>query len=399
MIDPDLIASAELLQSLVSGGVVSVEAAQQHLGELPGGLYSSHISPLSVWGGVAVLTAKQVKEYQRRRGELQIVERLPNICLWTKAALMRLETSGYSITGAGVAAGGGERGRVYGLSSASASRLRVRLATIRRDVPFQFATLTYSDDYLPNVKDYSVWKKNLDTFGKAFLRAFPGGSFVWRLEFQDRKSGDNIGTVFPHFHLLVWGAASSDFRGWLSRTWNRVCKLGKDHLLAGTNVRDVKSLDGAAVSAYVSKYVAKKALKDGYEAQNRLTGRCWGIVGRVNLPIDTDPVMVRLDAWQAVELQRYARRYASRVSDFHGGGRSFGKGVRGGYRVKRLKNVLVRNPEFWLMRLDSMLDLEHGEVVRSRSGCIRHKVVKKEARITSGGVVPDLSSLFRNLGA
>jgi len=68
-------------------------------------------------------------------------------------------------------------------------------------VPF-FVTLTYPDEFPLYREDY---KRHLETFFDRLQRRWPGASVVWKLEFKERKSGQNQGKIAPHYHLFVYG--------------------------------------------------------------------------------------------------------------------------------------------------------------------------------------------------
>jgi|GEM_PF-6001929 len=107
---------------------------------------------------------------------------------------------------------------------------------------------------------------------------FPGTSFVWRLEFQQRGA--------PHFHLLLsapkalHGDADElagfclNFRSWLAEAWYRIVGSGDvKHRQAGTQCDLLRTFRGAAW--YAAKYCTKPDSRkfDG-------VGRFWGVVGR-----------------------------------------------------------------------------------------------------------------------
>jgi hypothetical protein len=76
-------------------------------------------------------------------------------------------------------------------------------------------TLTLPDDvYYPVVSEFAVRAKRwLDAFFKRLSRACPTAAGFWRIEWQDRKSGEHVGKLFPHFHLLLWGLPERDNGG------------------------------------------------------------------------------------------------------------------------------------------------------------------------------------------
>lgn len=193
----------------------------------------------------------------------------------------------------------GGAGRVVaGFSRQSKNRLTRLIATTDKAKRPVFATLTYPDEFS---RDEGVWKRHLDSFGKRFRRLFPGGSFIWRIEFKDRKSGVAAGEIAPHFHLLVWGTGLYEFRQFAGVAWGGVVQSGDErHLRAGTSSERVRTWNG--VMSYVSKYVAKEE-----DYPPGWTGRAWGVVGRENLPL-VPVVRFLLDPEHAVRMVRLGRK-------------------------------------------------------------------------------------------
>lgn len=198
----------------------------------------------------------------------------------------------------GVAPPAREEGDLVRFSAASRNRLmRMIASTVRDDRPL-FVTLTYPDEF-PDEK--GQWKRDIDVFGKRFRRQFPQSSYVWRIEFQERKSGDSEGKIAPHYHLLVWGVSIVDFRGWSDSAWYKVVGSGiADHLLAGVSSERIRKWGGTM--AYVSKYIAKTdKFPQGW------TGRVWGVVARDNMPWAAE-VVIFVENNTAVRLLRLARK-------------------------------------------------------------------------------------------
>jgi len=103
---------------------------------------------------------------------------------------------------AGEQNGGGKRGIITRFSEASRRRLMRALAKTRRDLLPVFVTLTYPDNF-PG--DPAVWKEHLKIWLKRLKREHPKAAGFWKLELKARKSGQSVGQVAPHFHLLMWG--------------------------------------------------------------------------------------------------------------------------------------------------------------------------------------------------
>lgn len=177
------------------------------------------------------------------------------------------------------------RGRVSGFSSGSRRRLMRFMAKMRTDVLPVFCTLTYPGEFSV---DYRRWKNDLHKFYRRFRRAYPGGSFIWRLEPQKRGA--------PHFHLLIYGVdMTPDFLGWVCESWYRAVGSGDlKHLKWGADVQRIRSQRG--VRSYVSKYIAKKQSEPdstSLEISSAAVagvdwtevGRWWGIRSGSNLPL------------------------------------------------------------------------------------------------------------------
>ena len=242
-------------------------------------------------------------------------------------SLVQVQNEAYLPRG-GPASGGGKRGQAQ-FSPASRRRLmRTVSKTNREDRPL-FVTLTYPDDY---PKDEAKWKRDIDVIGKRLRRAFPKGAFIWRMEIVPRRSGENAGSLAPHFHLLVWGVPYISLREWLPLNWYQVADLGDPrHLVAGTSVEYVRSWSG--VMHYCGKYIAKEVS----EAAGSV-GRWWGIVGREFIPWSA-VVEISLSVIQAIRAVRVGRKKIGMT----------GKALRYGLT--------------WMMRGDRFLDyLEWAEV-------------------------------------
>lgn len=101
----------------------------------------------------------------------------------------------------GLGPGGGKRGKVVAFSEKSRRRLMRALARTKADCLPVFMTLTYPDNF-PG--DPSTWKGHLRAWCKRLKREHPEAAGFWKLELKPRLSGDNVGKVAPHFHLLLW---------------------------------------------------------------------------------------------------------------------------------------------------------------------------------------------------
>lgn len=169
-----------------------------------------------------------------------------------------------------------KRGDVQGYSKKSRRRFMHTMGKLKMDKKPIWVDLT-----IPDGVDYSPKAVNgyRDAFGKRLLRRFPKASIIWRREYQDRKSGVDLGTLKPHYHCFVFGVDRANLRAWVPQNWYEVVGSGnQDHLKAGTSVKRLKSRRQAMY--YASKYMAKEV----EQAMPKGAGRCWGMIGRENIP-------------------------------------------------------------------------------------------------------------------
>ena len=255
-------------------------------GESRLGLSPSHISPRRPDGLLTVSVSYSV-------GGSLLVLKGPGV-----GAFHRRSSRGVQLKGGAV----GKRGRISGFSPSSRLRLLRWLASLNRSkittTPL-FITLTYPATW---PEDPARVKRDIDAFGKAFMRRYPAGCFLWKVEAQKRGA--------PHYHCLVFNVGYVSHQ-WAAATWNRIVAGGPDHLKAGTEVRRVRSWRG--VMAYASKYFSKQS--GGVELTG--IGRHWGIVGRANLPVELVTLVASLDDFY--RLRRAMARY--RDSQRRPGGR------------------------------------------------------------------------------
>lgn len=213
---------------------------------------------------------------------------------------------------------GGKRGDVHTFSPNSRRRLMRLLATVKKDVRPVLLTLTFPDTYT-EYEEPEDWKRLLRAFEHRFRRAFPAGTFLWRLELVERKSGVDVGKVKPHFHLLVFGCSFQLLRKWVPVTWYEVVGTGDiHHLNAGTQVSQVHSRRG--MFRYASKTVGNLPGEMGKDAQTAGSevGRWWGVCVRKVFTLFQSAVhAVELTEQQAVNVLRAFRRLS------HAGSRDY----------------------------------------------------------------------------
>ncbi len=154
---------------------------------------------------------------------------------------------------------------------------------LEQDYKMYFITLTYQDKFFKKYKDLSKVKDDLNTFSIYLNRLMSDFTFVWKLEFTEKK--------IPHFHLFFITKLQKDvlinkisllWANVISRGLNKNYDIGYktddsvDYLLflrSGTQVKSVYSQ--SHLIAYVFKYISKNT----YSHFNWL-GRFWGIVNR-----------------------------------------------------------------------------------------------------------------------
>jgi hypothetical protein len=147
--------------------------------------------------------------------------------------------------------------------------------------PSVFLTLTYPDEFakIP----YTLRSKHRAYFAlqmeRHFGRVCPA---VWRIEWEERKSGRYTGKLAPHFHLMVFGVSEIS-RGLVRHWWRRALKRYRGPLVVHS--KPIYSEDGAL--RYLSKYVSKYVPLDlcAYHNSGFEFGRHWGILRPEHIPI------------------------------------------------------------------------------------------------------------------
>lgn len=278
------------------------------------------------------------------------------------------------------------RGVITGYGVRSMRRLRERIAELDQEVLVLsgiWARIGYPDDVV--TQDIKLVKRQLNSLAKRFARAYPAGSFIWRVEYVRRKSGEWLGQYVPHFHLLVLGVGDVDaFRRWLASAWGGVIGTSDEHFyLDGVGV-DCKRVYGtpSLLAMYVGKYMGKDVEREVVEEVGWV-GRFWGVVGRANLPKALESSTV-LRGREFVHLRRLAaswlrrrgksgRNYARRIMrqpvgygftlmgmssdgwrrmvdhaiELAGRGQLVGYRVSEGWEVQRRSRWLVNGQEVW----------------------------------------------------
>ena len=144
---------------------------------------------------------------------------------------------------------------------------------------WKFVTLTFPDEYcsLPYAeRTYCRSHFMLE------LERFVGRSiaYVWRCEWEKRKSGQWIGHAMPHYHTLMYNIPYIPGQV-ISNMWARVIEYEGE---VDTDIRAVRKKNG--VLKYLAKYVAKAPSLDlvPYLNKTAMLGRAWGICRQGLLP-------------------------------------------------------------------------------------------------------------------
>ncbi len=195
----------------------------------------------------------------------------------------------------------GKKQPIRGLSASSRLRFQRELASINF-IEFGgrilWITLTYPAGKWP--KDPEGWKKHLDNLRKRFERKYGDTPGFWRLELQNKT-----GEFDPHFHLILFMDESrltlnrlKGVRDFVAEAWYEVCgKISKEHLSAGTQVKEVKTRE---YWERLTKYVTKKE-----KSNDKLpkTGKVWGVWRKEGLPVNQETVQILF--YDAIKIRRW----------------------------------------------------------------------------------------------
>lgn len=168
----------------------------------------------------------------------------------------------------------GRRKAIGDFSPSARLRMLKRMACVHWESvgPSLFVTLTYPDENAITTKEQRTRQRSrLLRDMEKYLGKEVGA--LWRIEWQDRKSGSLKGTMVPHVHLIVFDCK------WLP--WDQLSRLWQGVLAAaGPPVVDVQRIRGQRdVAKYVAKYAAKvnPAHKLVIASYLNIEGRHWGI--------------------------------------------------------------------------------------------------------------------------
>lgn len=176
----------------------------------------------------------------------------------------------------------GKRNAVLGFSESARRRMLKWIAVVSWDAIKHslLVTLTYPDA----VVDRTYARRTRDRQEITRRIEEQVGSKVatlWRVEWQERKSGQRKGEIWPHLHMVVMGQRFIPCQ-WLRDAWASTIGYPK---WVSTDVRNADS--GKHAAAYAAKYAAKAIDLNGldYESYRQMSGRAWGVTRKELVPI------------------------------------------------------------------------------------------------------------------
>lgn len=209
------------------------------------------------------------------------------------------------------------RGKVTTFSRKSRKRMIEKLLKKRSWKRVCFITLTYTDEiYFGQQLTPSDVKRDLDTLIKRFRRDNAEIELIWRIEWEQRKSGDYIGQGAPHFHLITDGYLGdiADYRRDIGSDWHEVLQAHDDKTRKPRiDVQPAKNRRHAMY--YLSKYVAKDAsenedsIEKTLQNSNQTSGRHWGTTRSWNTGCGE---VIELSEEQFIQMRRYIRAHSRR---------------------------------------------------------------------------------------
>jgi hypothetical protein len=171
-----------------------------------------------------------------------------------------------------------------------------------------FITLTYPDRFhdrplRSRTVDRSRWYRDTE---KLLGRQYP---LLWRCEWKARRSGSNVGEVYPHFHLLAFGVPFLDHRE-VRNIWRAILEV------EGPLATDVKAIEGPeGAGRYLAKYVSKACSLDDSTYLNNpwINGRSWGLTRKEMVPMCS----VAWNNLMSPKMVREAQELADHVIPFY----------------------------------------------------------------------------------
>lgn len=192
----------------------------------------------------------------------------------------------------------GRRGKVKGFTRSARLRMlrtvaRIDWTKVKHAV---FITLTYPDKYA----DRTMRERSTDRWlFMRYMENYLGKKFgvLWRVEWEERKTGKRKGETIAHLHLIVFGCRFLH-KDMVRSFW--ACVLRADGL-AITWIDGITS--GKKVARYIGKYCAKLPEESVLDNASYLSsaGRHWGACRKDLIPF-ADRWVMRLSDPKQIQL-------------------------------------------------------------------------------------------------
>jgi hypothetical protein len=204
-----------------------------------------------------------------------------------------------------------QRGTVQIFSRASRFRLLKffqRIDWENQSKPL-FCTLTYPDQVNPTLKQRNIHRA-------VFARAIENHlgqemPAIWRVEWMDRKTGDFVGHIYPHYHLLIFGVDYIPYEG-INILWKKT--IGVEGYVR-TDIRRVS--EHGPVIWYTAKYLSKEAAPHSLVMERisqQQIGRSYGYLRKSKIKLATKFQSEALDASQRAAVWSLAGECLPHVS-------------------------------------------------------------------------------------
>ena len=199
---------------------------------------------------------------------------------------------------------------ITNFSGRSRTNFLTRMAKARNTGPLYFVTLTYRDEEWFTLTPRDL-QRHLENICKRIESRHSHAGEIWRKEWTTRKSGDHIGCIAPHLHMIVRGVDQdvADFSRWLKGAWAEISGAASKGASARIDCQVAHSYKHAA--RYVSKYVAKlpdaedeSQISEFFHKWAGEVGRHWGMRGEWDM---THSTILPVAAKQSIILKRLVR--------------------------------------------------------------------------------------------
>ncbi|HSH02063.1 MAG TPA: hypothetical protein VLL52_06040 [Anaerolineae bacterium] len=223
---------------------------------------------------------------------------------------------------------GGKKGSIHGRTAASARKLQALITNLDL-APYLstkgashgrglYVTLTFPDEIVkPYIDARATRRKALTSLQGCIRYAFGKLAIIWLLEFKERQTGEYIGRLIPHFHLIMFfdePVEVNTMNVWFTTKWSKILKVTYTEVsnIAHVIALYAKDNDIKPLIFYIAKRHAKWP---------RNTGRTWGVWYESKLPLSdtkisplnqqqTEAIITKLKEWgQGTHYYDYAEYY------------------------------------------------------------------------------------------